>query len=142
MSTPSLCQITDGPDYQRIPLEVNRLRVYHLSWRQLVCFFNGAEQYPYTISVPMNALPPGSRVWNVFMKPLYMSLGVVVEHPSFDEVKEGHEIPGEGLFPIETKLFSLLGRDKFAYNWEMTGTSDLLAMRQEIDREITRRRVK
>jgi hypothetical protein len=80
-----------------IPFSHKRLKFFRISGEFLVQLFTPGEHAPY--QVVENAIPDGTRVLNVrYGWPAWIEL--LLEHESFEEVENGHEIPA--LVPVVT----------------------------------------
>jgi hypothetical protein len=134
--------ITHEMDLTKIPQQINRLRVYYLDWRSLIHLLRNGDEYPQAVTVNFCNLPKGARIHNVFMRDSRFSFGIVVEHESFDPVPNGHLIPDGFVTDINSKMFIVVGDDKFACNWDLMDSNTLRAMQDAIGRELHHRRVK
>jgi hypothetical protein len=88
MSTFDLVPFPSGP---------RRVKLFRISGEFLTQLFTPGEHNPY--QVVENAIPDGTRVLNVrYGWPAWIEL--LLEHESFEEVKNGEEVPA--LIPLVT----------------------------------------
>lgn len=115
----------------------NRLKVYYLGQRELLCVLRRGDQLPREVAIPEMVGPPaGAKVHHVYHSPNSMSFGVVVEHESFPEVSEGQLLP-EAVNPLQLRVraFAVIGNDLIA-DWSTFTTDQLKALREAVNEQL------
>lgn len=111
-----------------------RLKEFLLSRRQVHQLFQQGAELPSVVQVPVvSGLPGGAKVHHIAPSYGNMALSVFVEHPSFDDVPDGHEYPrGDASFQLN-QYAVLDGRYLAQANYE-----ELKRLRDAVDTELAK----
>lgn len=94
-----------------------RLKIFHLSENAALSLLRCAgESVPSVMQFTEGEIPPdGASIVSVWADPYYRTIGVLVEHESFNEVPDGERVPcaAEPVAAVVLDLASFLkGRDR------------------------------
>lgn len=90
------------------PSRERRLRVFWLPQEYALDMLRGFARSSKFVYLPeIGRVPVGAEVKTCFYSQSRQAFGVIVAHPSFEDVPDGMEIPGENCAAIEYKAFRI-----------------------------------